>query len=141
MVKFMNIETIKYKNERLAYIIRKSIKVDGKKFFGRPEDFLQVGYMSLKKGDTLKPHIHKPQNKIITENQEVLYIVSGKMKVNFYDRIHRKINESILDNGDLIVLISGGHGFEFLEDTKMIEVKQGPYTGQNNDKVILEVKE
>jgi len=39
------------------------------------------------------------------------------------------------------MLLSGGHGFEFLEDTKMIEIKQGPYAGRDNDKIILEVKE
>ena len=135
----MIIETIEYKNERLAYIIRKSIKVDGKKFFGSPDDFLQVGYMSLKKDDTLRPHIHKQQKKIITKNQEVLYIVAGKMKVNFYNKISQKINETILNNGDLIMLLAGGHGFEFLEDTKMIEIKQGPYTDREHDKILLEV--
>ncbi len=137
----MNIETIEYNNERLAYIIRKSVKVDGKKFFGSPEDFLQVGYMNLNKGEILKPHIHRPQNKVITKNQEVLYIVAGNMKVNFYNKISQKINEVILTDGDLIMLLSGGHGFEFLEDTKMIEIKQGPYAGRDNDKIILEVKE
>ncbi len=71
----MNIETIEYNNERLAYIIRKSVKVDGKKFFGSPEDFLQVGYMNLNKGEILKPHIHRPQNKVITKNQEVLNLM------------------------------------------------------------------
>ncbi len=137
----MSIETVEYNNERLAYIIRKSIKVDGKKFFGSPDDFLQIGYMNLKKGEILKPHIHKQQKKIITKNQEVLYIVSGKMKVTFYNRIPQKINEAILTDGDLIVLLSGGHGFEFLEETKMIEVKQGPYTVRDNDKEILEINE
>ena len=136
----MYIETIEYNSERLAYIIRKSIKVDGKKFFGSPDDFLQIGYMNLKKGENLKPHIHKPQNKVITENQEVLFIVLGKMKVSFYNKISQKINEVILTDGDLIVLLAGGHGFKFLEDTKMIEIKQGPYTGRDNDKIILEVK-
>jgi len=133
----MYIETIEYNNERLAYIIRKSIKVDGKKFFGSPDDFLQIGYMNLKKGEILKPHIHKPQKKLITQNQEVLYIVSGKMKVSFYDKIPKKINEALLSDGDLIVLLSGGHGFEFLEDTELIEIKQGPYTGKSNDKTIF----
>jgi mannose-6-phosphate isomerase-like protein (cupin superfamily) len=133
----MYIETIEYNNERLAYIIRKSIKVDGKKFFGSPDDFLQIGYMNLKKGEILKPHIHKPQKKLITKNQEVLYIVSGKMKVSFYDKIPKKINEALLSDGDLIVLLSGGHGFEFLEDTELIEIKQGPYTGKSNDKTIF----
>jgi len=133
----MYIETIEYNNERLAYIVRKSIKVDGKKFFGSPDDFLQIGYMNLKKGEILKPHIHKPQKKLITQNQEVLYIVSGKMKVSFYDKIPKKINEASLSDGDLIVLLSGGHGFEFLEDTELIEIKQGPYTGKSNDKTIF----
>ena len=133
----MYIETIEYNNERLAYIVRKSIKVDGKKFFGSPDDFLQIGYMNLKKGEILKPHIHKPQKKLITQNQEVLYIVSGKMKVSFYDKIPKKINEALLSDGDLIVLLSGGHGFEFLEDTELIEIKQGPYTGKSNDKTIF----
>ena len=137
--KIMNIETIEYNNERLAYIIRKNIKVDGKEFFGSSDDFLQIGYMNLKKGEILKPHIHKPQNKIITENQEVLYIISGKMKVTFYNNSPQKICESILTDGDLIVLLTGGHGFKFLEGTRMIEVKQGPYTGRDNDKTILEV--
>jgi len=137
----MSIETIEYNNERLAYIIRKCIKGDGKKFVGSSDDFLQVGYMNLKKGEILKPHIHKPQNKIITENQEVLYIITGVMKVNFYNKIPQKIEEAILNDDDLIVLLAGGHGFEFLEDTKMIEVKQGPYTGRDDDKVILEINE
>ncbi len=137
----MRIETIEYNNERLAYIIRKEIEIEEKEFFGSPDDFLQIGYMNLKKGEILKPHIHKPQNKIITENQEVLYIISGRMKVNFYNKIPQKINEAILSDGDLIALLSGGHGFEFLEDTKMIEVKQGPYTGRDNDKEILEINE
>jgi len=137
----MSIETIEYNNERLAYIIRKDIEVEEKEFFGSPDDFLQVGYMNLKRGDILKPHIHKPQNKIITKNQEVLYIVSGKMKVNFYNRVPQKIVDIILTDGDLIVLSAGGHGFEFLEETKMIEVKQGPYTVRDNDKEILEINE
>lgn len=34
----------------------------------------------------------------------------------------------------MILLIKGGHGFEILEELEMIEVKQGPYVG-DNDKV------
>ena len=137
----MSIEIIDYNNQRYACIIRKDINIEGKKFFSSPKDFLQVGYMNLKKDETLRPHIHKPQNKNIYENQEVLYLVSGKMKVSFYDKIPKKINEAYLTSGDLIILLSGGHGFKFLEDTIMIEIKQGPYNGQNNDKMFLEVIE
>jgi mannose-6-phosphate isomerase-like protein (cupin superfamily) len=39
-----------------------------------------------------------------------------------------------LESGDVILLIKGGHGFEVLEELEMIEVKQGPYLGEQ-DKV------
>ena len=38
----------------------------------------------------------------------------------------------ILKSGDVILLVSGGHDFEMLEDTEMIEVKQGPYAGEDD---------
>ena len=37
-----------------------------------------------------------------------------------------------LQSGDLILLCGGGHSFEMLEDTSMIEVKQGPYAGEGD---------
>ena len=43
-----------------------------------------------------------------------------------------------LSTGDVIFLCSGGHGFKMLEDMEMIEVKQGPYSGQGNDKEAFE---
>jgi hypothetical protein len=38
----------------------------------------------------------------------------------------------VVDCGDVILLAYGGHGFEMLEPTEMIEVKQGPYAGDND---------
>jgi hypothetical protein len=32
-------------------------------------------------------------------------------------------------SGDVVLLLSGGHGFHLLEDTVLLEVKQGPYVG------------
>ena len=31
--------------------------------------------------------------------------------------------------GDIMLMVGGGHGFRMLEDTVLLEVKQGPYTG------------
>lgn len=135
----MPTETIEYNGKLFAYIIRSAVEIEGTRFFGSPDDFLQVGYMSLKNDKKLLPHKHNPQNKIITKNQEVLYILSGKVEVSFYDDTEF-VGETILSKGDLIVLLSGGHGFKMLEDTKMIEVKQGPYSGRESDKEYLEVK-
>ena len=34
-----------------------------------------------------------------------------------------------LATGDVMLMVGGGHGFRMLEDTVLLEVKQGPYTG------------
>ena len=38
----------------------------------------------------------------------------------------------MLQGGDVILLAEGGHGFEMLEDSEMVEVKQGPYAGDGD---------
>ena len=38
----------------------------------------------------------------------------------------------MLEAGDVALLIEGGHGFEVIEDVEMIEVKQGPYAGEQD---------
>ena len=47
------------------------------------------------------------------------------------------LKSKILKKGDVILLINGGHGFEMLEKTEMIEIKQGPYAN-NKDKTRFE---
>jgi mannose-6-phosphate isomerase-like protein (cupin superfamily) len=62
--------------------------------------------------------------------KEVLFIKSGKVRVDFYDEEQNYMESRILGSGDVVLLAFGGHGFEMLEATEMIEVKQGPYTGE-----------
>ena len=45
--------------------------------------------------------------------------------------------DKILNKGDIIILFQGGHGFEILEKTQIIEIKQGPYV-ESKDKKIIE---
>lgn len=48
----------------------------------------------------------------------------------------------MLGAGDTILLIRCGHGFEVLEELVMLEVKQGPYSGERDKvKFIPEVRE
>ena len=74
------------------------------------------------------------------EKQEVLIIKKGKLKVIFYDKNGKSINiQKILNTDDLIILFKGGHGFDVLEDCKIIEIKQGPYN-KKNDKIVFNEK-
>ena len=52
-----------------------------------------------------------------------------KSSVDFYDDEQNYLESRILLKGDVILLAFGGHGFEMLESSEIIEVKQGPYAG------------
>lgn len=128
------LETIKKDSETLAVIIRASYHSDGIEFF-TPNDFSQqLGYMNRQKGYSIAPHRHNLVERKVTLTQEVLYIKSGKVRVDFYDSQQTYLQSRVLEKGDVILLAAGGHGFEMLEDSEMIEVKQGPYVGEE-DKV------
>ena len=58
------------------------------------------------------------------------------MKVTLFSEDQEFLEEYIMKEGDLAVFIFGGHGYEILEDdTKIIETKNGPFTGVEKDKI------
>ncbi len=131
------IENIIYKNLLLSVIIRAEYKKEGISFF-TPDNFSQqLGYMNRPQGYVIPPHVHNLVPRKVSLTQEVLYIKSGKVRVDFYDDDKNYLQSSILLQGDVILLAHGGHGFEMLEQSEMIEIKQGPYCGEE-DKVRFE---
>ena len=128
------IEQIKHDDNILAIIISQNFSKKGIEFF-TPGDFSQqLGYMNRPAGYVIDPHIHNHIERKVTLTQEVLFIKSGRVRVDFYNNEKVYLESRTLEKGDVILLASGGHGFEILEDCEMIEVKQGPYSG-DADKV------
>lgn len=125
----MDCESIMDGERMLAVILRTSFRKEGIEFF-TPSDFSQqLGYMNRPKGYVIAPHVHNPVARQVHFTKEVLFIKAGKVRVDFYDEQQRYLESRILASGDVILLAFGGHGFEMLEPTEMIEVKQGPYAG------------
>jgi mannose-6-phosphate isomerase-like protein (cupin superfamily) len=128
-------EIIRDKERQIfAIIIRSNYEQSGIQFFTPPEFSQQLAYMKHEKGKIIEPHVHNEVNREIVRTQEVLIVKSGKVQVDLYTSENEYWNSYILGAGDLILLASGGHGFEILEPTEMIEIKQGPYLG-DQDKV------
>jgi hypothetical protein len=126
------VDRVVHKNKLLAIIIRSDHSKDGIEFF-TPDDFSQqLAYMNRPAGYKIAPHVHKKVQREVFYTQEVLFIKKGKVKIDFYDNDKNRIETRILETGDVIMLASGGHGFEMLEPTEMIEVKQGPYAGEDD---------
>lgn len=128
------LEQVLHEDSLLAIIIRSDYKTEGIEFF-TPDDFSQqLAYMNRPAGYKIAPHIHNKVQREVFYTQEVLFIRKGKVKIDFYDEEQNYIESRILECGDVILLASGGHGFEMLEQTEMIEVKQGPFAG-DKDKI------
>lgn len=124
------LETITHQGRTLAMMLRASHHADGIQFF-TPDDFSQqLAYMNRPAGYVIAPHVHNPVRREVQFTKEVLFIKSGKLRVDFYDDDQNYLESRIVVAGDIILLAYGGHGFEMLEASEIIEVKQGPYAGE-----------
>lgn len=124
------IETIEKDKNVLAIIIRHDFNEEGIHFFTPPSFSQQLGYMNRPTGYTIEPHVHNRVKRTVDFTQEVLFIKSGKVQADFYDQNRSFIESAVLYTGDVVLLASGGHGFTMLEDSEIIEVKQGPHAGE-----------
>ena len=132
------LEQIKYKRKLYALIIRGSFrKKKGVSFFTPNNLNLQCGYMNHKKNYFIKPHRHKKRLSKIFYTSEVIYLLKGKLRVDFYTEKQKYLFSKIIKANDIITLIQGSHGFKTIEPVEMLEVKQGPFN-MMQDKVKFE---
>ena len=122
----------------IAIIIKREFEKGGVNFVSKEDFPLQLGISSYKRGDKIKPHFHIEKEIKVNKIQEVVHVENGGAIINLYDINSKKFKSVELVTGDTIFFVDGGHGFEMLEDTKIIEVKQGPYLGKDKDKRMIE---
>ncbi len=127
-----SIEKIIHNHSLLAIIIRADYRSEGIEFFTPGNFSQQLAYMNWPSGYTIPSHVHNEVHRDVSYTLEVLFIKKGKVRIDFYNNEQHYMESRILESGDVILLASGGHGFEMLEQTEMIEVKQGPYTGDQD---------
>lgn len=129
---------IKDHGEIIAIIIRHDYKKEGIEFFTPDNLPLQLAYMNHPTDYKIEPHIHKSiVVKQVLDTLEALFIKTGKVKVDLYTSKKKYIRSEILYPNDIILLVNGGHGFQMIEESEIIEVKQGPYSGKGTDKEVF----
>jgi mannose-6-phosphate isomerase-like protein (cupin superfamily) len=126
------VETITDGSRTMAVIVGNDFHQEGICFFTSNELSQQLAYMHHPTGKLIQPHVHNPVPRQVEFTQEVLFIKKGRVRIDFYDKAESYLESRILGEGDVILLIQGGHGFEVIEDLEMIEVKQGPYVGDQD---------
>jgi mannose-6-phosphate isomerase-like protein (cupin superfamily) len=126
------VERISANGIAMSIIVHAEFRERGIHFFTENALSQQLAFMSHPTGKVIAPHVHNPVPREVQFTQEVLFIRKGRLRVDFYDSEQRYLESRVLGAGDVILLIQGGHGFEVLEEVEMIEVKQGPYVGEQD---------
>lgn len=126
------LEQITHNDQLLALILSHRFHQDGIHFFTPDELSQQLAYMKYPAGKIIPAHVHNPVHRDVFFTQEVLFIKQGKLRVDFYGDRQEYLESRLLQAGDVILLITGGHGFEVIEPLEMVEVKQGPYVGDQD---------
>lgn len=125
-----------YDEKIYSILYRDEDWVKGLNFITSDDLFIQAGSWWYDKGKILDSHIHNEFERKAYRTQESVYVKQGSMKVTLFSEDQEFLEEYTMKEGDLAVFIFGGHGYEILEDdTKIIETKNGPFTGVNQDKI------
>ena len=124
-----------YNKEILAKLIRQEDWNEGLGFYSNDDEFIQVGSWNYDEGKELQRHIHNEVSRTITRTNEVLHILQEKLKAKIYSLDEKFVEEIIINAGETLILLNCGHGYEIMEDdTKVLEIKNGPYLGAETDR-------
>jgi uncharacterized protein with PhoU and TrkA domain len=124
-----SVEKISYNEQVLCILIRASLLPNETTFITPPEYKQQVGFIVYPKGGEITRHTHRALERHLIGTSEVLVVKRGHCLIDIYNDDHELVVTRELRVGDVMLMVGGGHGFKMLEDTVLMEIKQGPYTG------------
>jgi hypothetical protein len=125
----MNADVVRRGETIWCYIIRSGSLPTASSFVTQPDATLQVGQIVHPRGHTIARHSHRPQLRHVEQTAEVLVVQQGRCEIDIYDDALAFVATRELGVGDVAICLRGGHGFRMLEDTVLLEIKQGPYPG------------
>ena len=126
-------------NGRLvALVLRHDAELGpGAHFLTGPEMGQQLALMDHPTGHQIKAHVHNASPRNVELTGEVLIIRRGRLRVNLFREDGAPLQDIDLGPGDVILLNGGAHGFRVLEACQMIEIKQGPYLGLGDKRLLF----
>ena len=131
----MSYEVIECDGTLYAEIIWADTQVEKTRFFSPSSSSFQFGLLAHQAGYAETPHLHRPVKREIDDVQQMFVVQRGVVAVEFYTNEGKKFHEVVLKAGDAINLVHGAHAIRILEDMQCISVKQGPFLGDEMDRV------
>ena len=118
-------ETVEKNSITLGLII-KSLS-EGSVPVTKENEPLQLVTLKHSSGVILKAHKHTPKIRTTNNLQECLIIKKGKISVGIYDQSDNFFKKITLSTGDAYIVMNGGIEINFLEDSEILEIKNGPF--------------
>ena len=135
-----NIKNIIFKDILYSSVFDLKNTNDGLDFFTSDDSFLQVGTWNYKKGKILDAHYHNTFERKSYLTQEVVLVIEGSIVCNLYTTEGEFITSEEINKGQLIIQYQGVHEYEIKKDSKVLEIKNGPYFGPEKDRTRINVR-
>jgi hypothetical protein len=123
------VEVIHDGPEVIAYLIPGVASASTTQFITPNDATFQAGFVVYGEGGRVPAHVHLPVVRSVVGTSELLMVRTGRCIVDLYAADRRLIASRELAAGDAVLSLGGGHGFRMIEDTVLLEIKQGPYAG------------
>jgi hypothetical protein len=134
----MSIEVVEHGGTTYAEIIWADTTVEGTTFFSPAESSFQFGLIAHEAGYEEEPHYHKAVPRRIDDLQQMFAVQRGVVDVQLYTDDRRLFRVVRLKPGDAIVLVHGIHAIKVVENFQALSVKQGPFFGDEEDKIVTD---
>lgn len=116
----------------LARILPAEWTPEATTFFSDADDALQVGLNLYPEGHAVPPHVHPRAERRIEELQEVFVVRRGRCWVDVYTGEGDHVQSHLLEPGAVAILMRGGHGVRASGDCVLVDIKQGPFRGDED---------
>ena len=109
-------------------------------FVTTDDKFMQLGIWKYEKNHELPPHFHNEFERKSFKTNEFVFVAKGKLQSDLYTEEGKFIETVIVDEGEGILLHNHAHHYKILEDSIILESKNGPFMGVEKDKTVIDVK-
>ena len=137
----MSVEVVEHDGVTYAEIIRADLQVEKTRFFSPPESSFQFGLLAHEAGlpgaAALPQVVRAPRSTICSRCSSSSAASSTSSSTRTTAAASARCDSSA---GDAIVLIHGVHAINVIEDFQALSVKQGPFFGDEVDKVEVVVE-
>ena len=113
---------------------------EGLDFLTNDDAFVQVGTWKYEKGKILDAHYHNTFERKSYITQEVVLVLEGTIICNLYTTDGEFIASEEIKQNQLIIQFQGVHEYEIMDNSKVLEIKNGPYFGPDKDRTRVNIR-